>query len=183
MTCFIKQGSHLSIDSRLLWTLPDPGRRLRPSLWDLTGAYASLSRVLNRYISEHKYYKEDYHPPVLVIHDDNEIALTEDPEPPLSASAIWLTYEALQKVNRPDSESGWQYFSSSHDLAWKTGTSFGFRDGWAVGTTPGYVIGVWTGNADGEGRPGLTGVTAAAPLLFDLVNLMGNRDWFQNTRG
>ena len=61
---------------------------------------------------------------------------------------------SASKVNRPGSETGWQYFSSSPDLAWKTGTSFGFRDAWAVGTTPEYVIGVWTGNADGEGRPG-----------------------------
>ena len=102
----------------------------------------------------------------------------EEPEPPLSASSIWLTYEALQKVNRPESEAGWQYFSSSPNLAWKTGTSFGFRDGWAVGTTPGFVVGVWTGNADGEGRPGLTGISAAAPVLFDLVNLMEYGSWF-----
>ena len=149
------------------------------SLWDLTGAYASLSRVLNRYLSEKKYYKEDYHPPVLVQGGKNTTVLTEDAEPPLSASSIWLTYEALQNVNRPESESGWQYFASSRDLAWKTGTSFGFRDGWAVGTTPGFVIGVWAGNADGEGRPGLTGITAAAPILFDLVNLMEHREWFK----
>jgi len=149
------------------------------SLWDLTGAYASLSRVLNRYLSEKKYYKEDYHPPILVQGGKNTTALTEDTEPPLSASSIWLTYEALQNVNRPESESGWQYFASSRDLAWKTGTSFGFRDGWAVGTTPGFVIGVWAGNADGEGRPGLTGITAAAPILFDLVNLMEHREWFK----
>jgi penicillin-binding protein 1C len=149
------------------------------SLWDLTGAYASLSRVLNRYLREKKYYKEDYHPPVLVRQTKNKTQMTEDAEPPLSASSIWLTYEALQNVNRPESESGWQYFASSRDLAWKTGTSFGFRDGWAVGTTPGFVIGVWAGNANGEGRPGLTGITAAAPVLFDLVNLMRHREWFK----
>ena len=107
--------------------------------------------------------------------------MTEEPDPPLSASSIWLTYEALQKVNRPESETGWQYFSSSPDLAWKTGTSFGFRDGWAVGTTPEYVVGVWAGNADGEGRPGLTGISAAAPILFDLVNLMGTRNMVQHS--
>jgi penicillin-binding protein 1C len=149
------------------------------SLWDLTGAYASLSRVLNRYLREKKYYKEDYHPPVLVKETGNSRVMTEDADPPLSASSIWLTYEALQNVNRPESESGWQYFASSRDLAWKTGTSFGFRDGWAVGTTPGFVIGVWAGNADGEGRPGLTGITAAAPILFDLVSLMEHRSWFR----
>jgi penicillin-binding protein 1C len=149
------------------------------SLWDLTGVYASLSRVLNRYLSVKKYYKEDYHSPVLIVKTDSSIIKTEDADPPLSASSIWLTYEALQRVNRPESESGWQYFGSSHDLAWKTGTSFGFRDGWAVGTTPRYVIGVWVGNATGEGRPGLTGITAAAPLMFDLVNMMGTGAWFK----
>jgi penicillin-binding protein 1C len=149
------------------------------SLWDLTGVYASLSRVLNSYLYEKKYYREDYHAPVLIPSQAKNIKKTEDPDPPLSASSVWLTYEALQKVNRPESESGWQYFSSSPDLAWKTGTSFGFRDGWAVGTTPRYVVGVWTGNASGEGRPGLTGITAAAPLLFDLVNLLNSGAWFK----
>jgi penicillin-binding protein 1C len=149
------------------------------TLWDLTGAYASLSRVLNRYLNEKKYYKEDYHPPVLIREQNPIPGKNEESDPPLSAASIWLTYEALQKVNRPESETGWQYFASSPDLAWKTGTSFGFRDGWAVGTTPGYVIGVWTGNADGEGRPGLTGISAAAPILFDLVNIMGSVPWFK----
>lgn len=150
------------------------------SLWELTGVYASLSRVLNRYNTSKKYYKEDYHSPVLILKKGNSTKPIEEPDPPLSASSIWLTYEALQKVNRPESESGWQYFSSSPDLAWKTGTSFGFRDGWAVGTTPRYVVGVWVGNATGEGRPGLTGITAAAPLMFDLVNLMGSGTWFRS---
>ena len=148
------------------------------SLWELTGVYASLSRVLNRYNHEKKYFKDDYHPPVIVQQNDPVQTKTEEPVPPLSASSIWLTYEALQKVNRPESETGWQYFASSPNLAWKTGTSFGFRDGWAVGTTPGYVAGVWTGNADGEGRPGLTGTSAAAPILFDIVNMMGSQTWF-----
>ena len=148
------------------------------SLWELTGAYASLSRVLNRYLNEKKYYKDDYHLPVLITQAGLVPDKSEDTNPPLSAAAIWLTYEALQKVNRPESETGWQYFSSSPDLAWKTGTSFGFRDGWAIGTTPKYVIGVWTGNANGEGRPGLTGTAAAAPVLFDLVSLTGQGNWF-----
>lgn len=149
------------------------------SLWDLTGVYASLSRVLNRYNIEKKYFVEDYHPPVLIPNSVSEKMKIPESDPPLSASAIWLTYEALQRVNRPESESGWQYFASSPDLAWKTGTSFGFRDGWAVGTTPRYVVGVWVGNATGEGRPGLTGISAAAPLMFDLVSLMGSGSWFK----
>ena len=148
------------------------------TLWELTGVYASLSRVLKRYNDEKKYFRDDYHKPLLLAENDIVKELTEDTDPPLSASSVWLTYEALRKVNRPEGEAGWQYFSSSPNLAWKTGTSFGFRDAWAVGTTPEYVIGVWAGNADGEGRPGLTGITAAAPILFDLVNIMGSGSWF-----
>lgn len=149
------------------------------SLWELTGVYASLSRVLNRYLNEKMYYKEDYRSPDLIFKTVADTVKTKESDPPLSASSIWLTYEALQKVNRPESESGWQYFTASPGLAWKTGTSFGFRDGWAVGTTPRYVVGVWVGNATGEGRPGLTGITAAAPLMFDLVNMMGPGTWFK----
>lgn len=148
------------------------------SLWELTGAYASMSRVLNNYIAAKKYFVQDYHPPVLIEETGKTTEKIEDTDPPLSASAIWLTYEALRKVNRPGSQSGWQYFSSSPDIAWKTGTSFGLRDGWAVGTTPRHVIGVWVGNADGEGRPGLTGITAAAPILFDLISITGTGLWF-----
>jgi penicillin-binding protein 1C len=147
------------------------------SLWELTGVYSSFSRVLNRYNNEKRYSADDYHLPVLLSQNVKR-EKNNDTIPPLSASSIWLTYEALRKVNRPEGEAGWQYFSSSPNIAWKTGTSFGFRDAWAVGTTPEYVIGVWAGNADGEGRPGLTGVTAAAPILFDLVNVMGPVKWF-----
>ena len=148
------------------------------SLWELTGVYASLSRVLRRFNSEKKYIEGDYHLPVLIADNSNSEEPVVDGNPPLSAAAIWLTYEALQKVNRPESEAGWQFFESSPDMAWKTGTSFGFRDAWAIGTTPEYVIGVWVGNADGEGRPGLTGISAAAPILFDLAGIMKSVPWF-----
>lgn len=148
------------------------------SLWELTGAYASLSRVLKRYNQSGRHFKVDYHPPLLSFKKGEPADSAQDKEPPLSAGAIWLTYEALQKVNRPETEAGWQFFSSAPDLAWKTGTSFGFRDAWAVGTTPGYVIGVWVGNANGEGRPGLTGISSAAPVLFDLAGIMKPAGWF-----
>jgi penicillin-binding protein 1C len=149
------------------------------TLWQLAGAYASLSRVLNNYSLHKKYYREDYHGLRLIADDAADNVKQEDPDPPYSASSIWLTYEALQRVNRPDSETGWQYFSSSPGIAWKTGTSFGFRDGWAVGTTPEFVVAVWAGNADGEGRPGLTGIAAAAPLLFELTALLPTGEWFE----
>jgi penicillin-binding protein 1C len=149
------------------------------SLWELTGVYASLSRVLNRYLNEKRYDCNDYHPPVVVADEKSAPSERMDDTPVLSASSIWLTYEALRKVNRPETETGWQYFASSPNVAWKTGTSFGFRDSWAVGTTPRYVAGIWAGNGSGEGRPGLTGISAAAPILFDLIRMMEEPKWFK----
>ena len=149
------------------------------SLWELAGVYSSMSRVLKRYNNEKVYIASDWHEPVFVQGKGPEKKDTINHGKPLSASSIWLTYQALEHVNRPESESGWQYLSSAGRLAWKTGTSFGFRDAWAVGTTPEYVIGVWAGNADGEGRPGLTGLSSAAPVLFDVFNLLKAGEYFR----
>ena len=69
------------------------------------------------------------------------------------------------------------------NIAWKTGTSYGFRDAWAVGVTPKYAIGVWVGNATGEGKPELVGTRTAAPVLFDLFNLLPSSKWFDPPAG
>jgi penicillin-binding protein 1C len=98
-------------------------------------------------------------------------------------ACIYSTFEAMIEVNRPDDEGNWRVFSSSQKIAWKTGTSFGFRDAWAVGITPDYVVSVWVGNADGEGRPGLTGIKAAAPLMFNMFSqLPKSESWFLTPR-
>ena len=92
--------------------------------------------------------------------------------------ALWYMFEALKEVNRPD-ELDWRLIRSVRKAAWKTGTSYGFRDAWAVGMTPEYTIGVWAGNAEGHGVPGLTGARAAGPVLFDLLNLLpASEGWF-----
>jgi penicillin-binding protein 1C len=90
----------------------------------------------------------------------------------LGPAAAFLTMEALTEVNRPDQEGFWRQFSSSKWVAWKTGTSFGLRDAWAVGMTPAYTVGVWAGNADGEGNPNLTGLSTSAPVLFDILQAL-----------
>jgi penicillin-binding protein 1C len=97
---------------------------------------------------------------------------------PLSQTSIYSTFEALIEVNRPDEDNNWRAFESSQKIAWKTGTSFGFRDAWAVGVSGKYCVTIWVGNADGEGRPGLTGVRAAAPILFDIFRQLPNGNWY-----
>ncbi len=142
------------------------------SLWDLSGIYAGMSRTLNHFYEQSgKYNSNDYHAPVLIIDDKLEkVTLSNDTR--LSASAIWLTYKAMEEVNRPAIQENWHKFAAPKRVSWKTGTSFGFRDAWAIGTDPSYVVAVWAGNADGEGRPGLTGIIAAAPLMFELFGML-----------
>ena len=96
-----------------------------------------------------------------------------------SVSSIWQTFEVLSELNRPVGEGEWQEFSSSSKIAWKTGTSFGHKDAWAIGITPEYVTVVWVGNADGEGRPGLTGTNIAAPVMFSVFDVLPQTSWFE----
>lgn len=101
---------------------------------------------------------------------------------PLSAQSSYLTLKALQDVARPESETGWQVYSGKN-IAWKTGTSHGFKDAWSVGVSGDYVVAVWVGNADGEGRPGIIGVKAAGPVMFDVFNRLKSRINFQKPQG
>jgi len=96
----------------------------------------------------------------------------------ISTGASWLTLEALKAMERPVEGGNWQLFDAAKTIAWKTGTSFGHKDAWAIGVTPDYVVGVWVGNADGEGRPGLTGSSTAAPLMFDIFRKLQGKAWF-----
>ena len=148
------------------------------SLEEITSMYADLSRVLNHYEKTRLYFSSDFRPLNLVYGKETLPGTGKEEADRVSASALWVTYQAMNEINRPEEESGWKYFGSSRRIAWKTGTSFGFRDGWAIGTSPGYVAGVWVGNADGEGRPGLTGISAAAPVLFDIFGLLPESGWF-----
>jgi len=98
---------------------------------------------------------------------------------PFDAGVLYTTLEALLEVSRPGIDISWRSFSTSAPVAWKTGTSYGFRDAWAFGLTPAFTVGVWAGNADGEGRPGLTGHSAAAPLLFSIFDTLPKTAFFE----
>lgn len=152
------------------------------SLWDLCNMYGGMAAVLWHYGDcDGQYFAGEYDR--LRVWDRERKPLSEEMkiksgDAPLSAAAVWLTLNALKDVERPDMESGWKNFVSNINLSWKTGTSFGFRDAWAVGVNADWVIGVWIGNADGEGRPGLVGVRAAAPVLFEVAGLLPVREHF-----
>ena len=114
---------------------------------------------------------------------DSPIKSANDGKGILTGESMWYTFEALKEVNRPD-QLDWRLIGSVRKAAWKTGTSYGFRDAWAVGMTPRYTIGVWAGNAEGAGVPGLTGARAAGPAMFDILNLLPADDsWFPHPDG
>lgn len=98
----------------------------------------------------------------------------------LSAEASWLVLDALRKPGRIEEEVAWRAFAGARPLAWKTGTSFGFRDAWTVAVRPRWVVAVWAGDPGGGGRPGLWGSTAAAPLAFRIQPLLPSaaKAWF-----
>lgn len=85
-----------------------------------------------------------------------------------SPEAALLVTEILTDVRRPDLPESWDLAVGVPPVAWKTGTSYGHRDAWAVGFSRKYTIGVWVGNFDGRPRKGISGSQHAGPLLFDL---------------
>lgn len=139
------------------------------SLWDLTGLYAGLTHVARARVAD----GTPTFPTIAVLRG----ASTSARAAPVSTGAAWLTLQALLEVPRPADEAHWKAFASSRSIAWKTGTSWGLRDGWAIGSSGRYSVGVWAGNASGEGRPGLTGSAMAAPLMFALFNTLPPSPW------
>ncbi len=96
-------------------------------------------------------------------------------------AAAYLIAEILSNNERPDFPNTLLNSSKLPRIAWKTGTSYGKRDAWAVGFNPNYTIGVWMGNFNGKGSPHLSGAEMAVPLLFDLFNSIdynSNNKWF-----
>ena len=150
------------------------------NLWDLCRTYANLSSTLNYFnASDGKYRIKEFSELNYVNGFQQDYGEESFQKTILGAGSIFLTYNAMKEVNRPEGDEAWKFYDSSLELAWKTGTSFGNRDAWAIGTNSRYVVGVWVGNANGEGRPELTGVGSAAPILFDVFNLLPRKKWFQ----
>ncbi|WP_139668494.1 peptidoglycan glycosyltransferase PbpC [Pseudomonas sp. F16(2018)] len=93
----------------------------------------------------------------------------------LSSGSAWITRRILSGLARPDRDPHAELVQRPQ-LAWKTGTSYGFRDAWSVGVGPRYLIGVWIGRPDGTPVPGQFGLASAAPLMLQVHDLLSNRD-------
>jgi len=147
----------------------------------LCAAYASMGRRLLDFQEDNAMYRRKSIHPLLYLEEAYATNLPSNQSSArMDAAGIWHAFEAMKNVKRPDGKGNWRYFNSEQAIAWKTGTSYGFRDAWAVGVTPDFTVCVWVGNADGEGRPGLLGLKTAAPVLFDIFDMLpAYQHWFR----
>lgn len=134
------------------------------NLQELTRLYSAFAKRGNLY------------PLQFIINKTNEKA-----QRIFSEESSYLIAQILSGVNRSDIVN-FSNYSKLPRFAWKTGTSYGKRDAWAIGFNPNYTIGVWMGNFNGVGSPNLSGAEAAVPLLFDLFNAIdydADVKWFE----
>ena len=149
------------------------------TLWDVASVYANLAAVAQQPEAEslrlqtRRLQVLSDHTPLLADNHRSDYAVAD-----YGPGAAWLTLQAMAEVNRPGADLYWREFSSSRAIAWKTGTSYGLKDAWAIGSTPQHTIAVWAGNASGEGIAELSGTQTAAPLLFAILNHLPASAWF-----
>jgi penicillin-binding protein 1C len=131
------------------------------NLWDLTQAYVALASA-----GEVR--------PLHVIAD----APVAQPERAtlLSPTAAWYVTDILAETTRPGDTLDPAFWLGGSRIAYKTGTSYGYRDAWAAGHGGGYTVIAWVGRADGASRPGETGRKAAAPVLMDAFDMLARFD-------
>lgn len=130
-----------------------------------------LTRVFSSFAREGELYP--------LVYDESDLKIQDGTEIFTNASS-YLIADILSGINRSDIANLTNY-SKLPRFAWKTGTSYGKRDAWAIGFNPNYTIGVWIGNFNGRGSPNLSGAEVAVPLLFDLFNSIdydADEKWF-----
>lgn len=94
--------------------------------------------------------------------------------PLLSPGAAWITWQILSSQGRADQPFASEATGRVNRLAWKTGTSYGYRDSWALGVSGHWTLGVWLGRPDGTPLPGFYGQSAAVPLLLSVYSRLGD---------
>ncbi len=145
-------GFDVDVPRNLAVALGGVGLRLE----DLIGLYAALAHGGERVTLR---YQLDEAP-------GQPTAAAAQPQPLLSPVAAWYVADILRGAPPPA-------YAKGGGIAFKTGTSYGFRDAWAAGFDGQYVVAVWLGRPDASSTPGMTGHGAAAPLLFDVFAQLG----------
>lgn len=132
------------------------------SLYEISGLYLGLAR-----------YGVFVEPKIIKEKNSNfKKNLSEKSARLISEGASYLILDVLKEVRRPNSEQLWEYFSSLNPIAWKTGTSYGYKDAWAIGVTPSYIVGVWCGNFDGTPNVLLSGSKVAGNLMLEIFRAL-----------
>ncbi|MEK7775260.1 MAG: penicillin-binding protein 1C [Candidatus Zixiibacteriota bacterium] len=134
------------------------------NLLELSNLYAMLARQ-GEYIPWRCFKEESPHPSVRL----------------LSSESSWLITDILTELKRPDLPTSWEFTTDMPKVAWKTGTSYGRKDAWAIGYNPEYTIGVWAGNFSAEGSVSLVGAEVSAPLVLTIFDQLYNEKeapWF-----
>jgi len=129
------------------------------TLLELTNLYAALSRQ-GQYL-DYSLFREPGDQP--------------QPRSILSPAACYLTGQALALRDRPDFPERRQAVTLLPTIHWKTGTSYGRKDAWAIGYDSEYTVGVWLGNFDAAPSAALVGGERAGPILFDLLEALAGR--------
>ncbi len=142
------------------------------SLWELTSIYARLAAAARDGDKPQSLVQ-------LLLPQPNGEQKSENSKPVIRQGAAWLTLHALIEVARPGNDNYWRDFAGSQTIAWKTGTSYGLRDAWAIGSNGRYTLGVWVGNAGGEPATFISGQSSAAPILFDVFDALPSVNWFE----
>lgn len=137
------------------------------TVWDISMLFRGLAN--NGIFSPNYYLKLDS-------------AKVENSPQLISPGACYLTLEMMKELKRPGAEYYWEQYQNQKPIAWKTGTSYGHKDAWAVGVSPQWTIAVWIGNFEGEGNKNLSGAGSAGPLMFEIFNYLPHdpqKKWFE----
>ncbi|MDR0313033.1 MAG: penicillin-binding protein 1C [Treponema sp.] len=156
------------------------------TLWEMVGLYAGLGRSVN--LNQNEGETAFFHPYVMPKQNQSNAAVSVSSKPAMTSASLispgaaWSTLNTLVYGVRPGEEAVWQEYANAMRIAWKTGTSFGYRDAWSIGVTPEWTVGVWIGNASGEGRAELRAAITAAPVMFELFSSLysgtSRHTWF-----
>jgi penicillin-binding protein 1C len=150
------------------------------NLWDLVKLYRGLANygTFSDLQIQERDTPEKYNIKNQTLKNSSEYGVNKNL---ISPGACWLTLDILNQLKRPGAEYYWEQYQQQWPIAWKTGTSYGQRDAWAVGVSPQWTIGVWVGNFSGEANPELSGAKCSGPILFDIFNSLpkdAHKSWF-----